>query len=270
MKYALICIGGLVLAIGLSVLIVLLINRKKKLSILFKAIAIPLSSIVLSACFLLTYFAFNYRASDTARSYLESDSVVNFKNAQHWYEFDNIENNENAIIFYSGGKVEDASYAELCSEISHQGIDVFLLKMPLYFPLLNIKGADKVVNVKEYKNVYLMGHSLGGTTAALYLKDTRYSYKGIIFLASYANKKLNDDYKCLSIYGSNDTVLNKKEYEKNKSNFPSGYKEVVIEGGIHSYFGDYGNQRGDGTPTITRDEQITKTKEEVLSFITSE
>ena len=27
---------------------------------------------------------------------------------------------------------------------------------------------------------------------------------------------------------------------------------VRIEGAIHSYFGDYGEQRGDGTPTLSR------------------
>ncbi|MBQ9457590.1 MAG: hypothetical protein IJU64_03675 [Bacilli bacterium] len=87
----------------------------------------------------------------------------------------------------------------------------------------------------------MMGHSLGGTSAALFLSGNKdETFKGIIFLASYPNKELNDSYRCLSIYGSNDAVLNKAEYEKNRSNFPAKMTEIVIDGGNHSYFGDYG------------------------------
>ena len=35
---------------------------------------------------------------------------------------------------------------------------------------------------------------------------------------------------------------------------------VRIKGAIHAYFGDYGSQRGDGSPTITR-----KTAQEVIA-----
>jgi len=35
---------------------------------------------------------------------------------------------------------------------------------------------------------------------------------------------------------------------------PPDTRYVVIDGGIHSFFGDYGLQSGDGTPSITRDE----------------
>ena len=133
-----------------------------------------------------------------------------------------------------------------------------------------MNAADQVASLNKHNNLYLMGHSLGGTTAALYLSKTKYtSYKGIIFLASYPNKKLNDSYKCLSIYGTNDLVLNKKEYNKNISNFPANYKEVIIEGGNHSNFGDYGFQRHDGVASISKDEQINITKNAVIDFIAS-
>ena len=39
-----------------------------------------------------------------------------------------------------------------------------------------------------------------------------------------------------------------------KSKLPPDTRYVVIDGGIHSFFGDYGLQSGDGTPSITRDE----------------
>ena len=268
MKYALISISAIVLAIGLSVLIVLLINKKHKIKTWLKAIIIPLSSIALTICFVLTYFAFNYSASENAKSYLKSDEIIDLNINQHWYHFDNKENDDTAIIFYSGAKVDPIAYSPLCSKIAHSGVDVYLIKMPLYFPLLNMDAADRVVSTNKHSNIYMMGHSLGGTTAALYLaKTSNSSLKGIIFLASYPNKKLDDSFKCLSLYGSNDKVLNVEEYKKNITNFPTEYKEVIIEGGNHSNFGDYGFQRGDGESSISNEEQVNITKYEVLSFI---
>lgn len=233
-----------------------------------KGVFIPLSSLLLTFLFVLSYFAFNYPASNNAKSYLKGDDEINLSINQHWYCFDNKEKDDTAIIFYSGAKVDPVAYSPLCSNIAHMGIDVYIMKMSLYFPLLNINAADKIASLNKYHNLYMMGHSLGGTTAALYLSNTKYtSFKGIIFLASYPNKKLNDSYKCLSIYGTNDLVLNKTEYNKNISNFPVNYKEVIIEGGNHSNFGDYGHQRRDGVATISKEEQINITKQEIINFI---
>lgn len=53
------------------------------------------------------------------------------------------------------------------------------------------------------------------------------------------------------------------------SNLPSApaFKEYVIEGGCHAYFGMYGSHEGDGTPTITAIEQIMITSEQIAEFI---
>ena len=58
--------------------------------------------------------------------------------------------------------------------------------------------------------------------------------------------------------------MNREKYEDNKSNLPSDYVEYVIEGGCHAYFGMYGPQDGDGTPTITNEEQIRLTVESIV------
>ena len=43
--------------------------------------------------------------------------------------------------------------------------------------------------------------------------------------------------------------------------------EVVISGGCHAFFGAYGEQKGDGTPGISREEQIDITAREIADFI---
>jgi hypothetical protein len=47
-----------------------------------------------------------------------------------------------------------------------------------------------------------------------------------------------------------------EQYQKYHSNLPGDAVEVVITGGCHAYFGNYGSQDGDGVPTITNEEQI--------------
>ena len=68
----------------------------------------------------------------------------------------------------------------------------------------------------------------------------------------------------LSVCGSEHKELNREKYDKNKSNLPDVFTEVIIEGGCHAYFGMYGAQEGDGTPTISNHEQISLTVENIM------
>ncbi|MGN1266779.1 MAG: alpha/beta hydrolase, partial [Dorea sp.] len=65
----------------------------------------------------------------------------------------------------------------------------------------------------------------------------------------------------ISVYGSEDKVINMEKYEEYHENLPMDAKEMVIKGGCHALFGDYGAQEGDGEPTITAEEQINATIE---------
>ena len=56
-------------------------------------------------------------------------------------------------------------------------------------------------------------------------------------------------------------------YEENKSNLSKDFVEIVLEGGCHAYFGMYGAQEGDGTPTISNEEQIQVTATYILDFM---
>ena len=268
MKYFLLLGLAIVIAIGVSILVVLLINKKHPIKNWLKAIIIPISSSILTVALLLTYLIFNYPASERAKSFLKGDEVIDLNINQYWYHFDNKASDDTALIFYSGAKIDPVAYSPICNSLAHSGVDVYLIKMPLYFPLLNVNASNRVIALNKHNNIYLIGHSLGGTTEAMYLsKSYNPVIKGIIFLASYPTVKLNDSLKCLSIYGSNDLVLNKATYNKNIPLFPSNYKEVIIEGGNHSNFGDYGLQRRDGVATISNEEQANIAKNEIIDFI---
>ena len=105
--------------------------------------------------------------------------------------------------------------------------------------------------------------------AASYLADNIEAFDGLVLLGSYSTADLSqlDDIKVLSIYGSEDLVLDHEKYQKYSTNLPEDFEELVIEGGCHAYFGMYGSQDGDGIPTITNEEQIEITAETILNFM---
>jgi pimeloyl-ACP methyl ester carboxylesterase len=115
---------------------------------------------------------------------------------------------------------------------------------------------------------YIGGHSLGGSMAASYLSNNIDSFDGLILLGSYSTEDFsNTNINVLSIYGSEDKVMNKEKYNEYKNNIDDNLKEVVIDGGNHAYYGMYGNQDGDGKAIISNRNQIEITTETIMNFI---
>lgn len=113
----------------------------------------------------------------------------------------------------------------------------------------------------------MAGHSLGGAMAASYAAGHTETYQGLVLLAAYSTADLTQSgLRVLSIYGSNDGVLDRDTYRTDFANLPQGTTEYVIDGGIHSYFGMYGHQDGDGDATITNDEQLDLTADAIATF----
>ena len=173
------------------------------------------------------------------------------------------------LIFYPGGLVQFEAYAPLLRKCAEQGIVCALVRMPLNLAVLNKRAAKGIA--KEYPLIedwYLAGHSLGGAMAADYLASHTAEYRGLILLGAYSVADLSEtDLRVLSIYGSEDGILNKDNYEKNKNNLPADAREEIIEGGCHAGFGYYGKQAGDGTPAISTEEQVEITADLIAGFI---
>lgn len=178
-------------------------------------------------------------------------------------------NSDVGFIFYPGGKVDPNAYKPLLYLISKKNINTFLVDMPFNLAVFDINAADKIIkNNKHIKKWYIGGHSLGGAMAASYVKDNLNTIDGLILLGAYSSVNLsNSKLKVLSIYGSNDKILNKEKYNQYKKNLPKDYSEKVIIGGCHSYFGMYGLQDGDGKCSITNKEQIILTVNYITSYL---
>lgn len=173
------------------------------------------------------------------------------------------------LIFYPGGKVEHTAYAPLLRACAENGILCALVRMPSNLAVLDANAADGLQQEHpEVTNWYIAGHSLGGAMASNYAAAHAGDFDGLILLAAYSTKDLTGTpLRVLSVYGSEDGVMNRDSYEKNRTNLPADTTEVVLDGGCHAQFGCYGPQAGDGIPTISGEEQLRQTTEAIRAFI---
>ncbi len=240
-------------------------KRKRKIFIIVTSIVLVLAIIVAAGAI---YLGDYYKADDEAiGAFLPQGS--------EWKEEANgnivfePEGAKAGLIFYPGGKVAHTAYIPLMQACADRGILCVLVEMPFNLAVLDMNAANGIQEkYPEIEDWYIGGHSLGGSMAASYLEKHADEYEGLILLGSYSTSDLSKtDLHVLSVYGSEDRVLNREKYDKNKSNLPEGFTEYVIEGGCHAFFGMYGAQDGDGTPSITNEEQIYRTAELIAELV---
>ena len=174
-------------------------------------------------------------------------------------------NSKTGLIFYPGGKVEAKAYEPILAGLAEKGICVVLVEMPFNLAVLDSSAADGVINqFTNIQNWYIGGHSLGGAMAASYAANHQDKLKGLVLLAAYPTKEL--DIPVLSIYGSEDGVLNREKYSDSIKN-ANNLSEIVIDGGNHAQFGNYGEQSGDNAAKISNEKQWNETVKQILNFM---
>lgn len=171
--------------------------------------------------------------------------------------------NDTASIFYPGAKVEYIAYLPMLSELSKRGIDAYIVEMPLNIAFLGENAADEIIDSGNYSHYFIAGHSLGGVVASSYVNSTNKT-DGLILFAAYPTCEIQKP--VLSIYGTNDKVLNIDKYMESKSSM-SNITEIVISGGNHAQVGNYGKQAGDGQASISSKDQQSQSVNSIVEFI---
>jgi hypothetical protein len=212
-----------------------------------------------------------YKPTERALNYLNSDEKVEVKVAGD-IRFSPRQNiRDEGFIFYPGGKVDEKAYSYLGHEIAVEGYTVIIAKMPLRLAILNTDAAAGIIEENPGIDYWVIGgHSLGGSSAALFTANNTDMIDGIVFLASYpANSSdLSDtSLKVVSITGSKDGIINTESLVSTENLLPSRTEFVDIEGGNHSQFGDYGLQSGDNPADITIEEQQEIVIQKVLQLL---
>jgi predicted alpha/beta-hydrolase family hydrolase len=141
--------------------------------------------------------------------------------------------------------------------------------MPFNLAVTNKRAAVKIINdYTEIDNWVIGGHSLGGAMAASLVFDEPEMFEGLVLLAAYPprNNNISSLDLCVTIvYGSIDQIATQSEIEESFPLLPLDTGKVLIEGGNHAQFGQYGTQNGDGVATIEPEEQLKIVIEAILN-----
>lgn len=235
-----------------------------------KKIKISLSIIIaIIVLFLIAglFYVNDYYHAESINTYLEGNENVSVIKTNNGLLLDS-KGNQDVIIFYPGAKVEYTAYLPLFMNLSNNGIDCFIVEMPFNLAFFASDSANDILNNNSYNytNWYISGHSLSGVMASSYVHENPDKMNGLILLASYPSEDVNN-IPVLSIYGSNDKVLDKIKYDESKKYMSQNLSEYIIQGGNHAQFAYYSNQSGDGLSSISREEQIKESVDEILYFI---
>lgn len=172
-----------------------------------------------------------------------------------------------AFIFYPGGRVDVRAYAAPLREIAKDGYLVILLPVRLNLALFDSNAADRAIAASSSIQHWVVGgHSLGGVAAASYASAN--PVDGLVLWASYpgSDSLTESDLNVLSIYGTED-INSVDVFESSRALLPQTAEFVVIQGGNHSQFGDYGFQAGDKPARITRLDQQAQVVEATSHFL---
>lgn len=241
-------------------------KQKRKLWITLAAVALVLvTSAITCGAYLGDYYRADTQAIE-AFAPMQEAIVHTLEDGTMVFE---AEGATTGFIFYPGGKVEASAYRPLMAALAQKGYFCVLIQMPFNLAVLDAHAADTIPEqYPQIRHWCIGGHSLGGAMAASCVASHPEQMEGLVLLGAYATKDLSDSgLAVLSVVGSEDKVMNREKYDKYRGNLPTDCVELEIEGGCHAYFGMYGFQEGDGTPTVTNEEQIMVTADAIAALL---
>ncbi len=232
-------------------------RSKRKFPVLL--ISAVLLFLILSVAGFFFYVGDYYPAEEEALSYLEDSSRMEVRgNLTILYPEGP---SETALIFYPGAKVEHFSYLPILDKLRNNGITCILVEMPFRMAIFDADAAaDVFPQFPGIRHWYIGGHSMGGAMASSYASDNPDKVSGLILMGAYVYGTYPPE-KALTVYGTFNANLEKSiDYTENI---------VILEGGNHAQFGNYGPQKGDPPATISSEVQQQLTVDAILDFIRS-
>ncbi len=213
-----------------------------------------------------------FPAGDTALAALQSDATVTVIDHPTTIEFIPAQLSEPQVglVFSPGARVDARAYAALLRPAAEAGYLVVILKEPFGLAITQIgQSAGPIADHPEVERWAVGGHSLGGVSAAWFAADHLDVVNGLLLWASFPNDDMSGDtsLQVESIYGSNDLLATPADIERSKSKLPPDTTFTEIEGGVHAFFGDYGEQPGDGVPAISREQASAEISAATVDFL---
>lgn len=189
-------------------------------------------------------------------------NVEKDENNTHWVFFPRRRPSRIGLIFYGNAGVDERAYSPMLKRLAGRGYTGFLIDLP-YLSLSFLSPIEYALNIRDDERYEFIdwwiigGHGWGGDTAAKYAPH----FNGLLLLASAANPWFGSNLShrknlyTLSMWGSEDGILSREDWENSRNKLPPDARLEEIECGNHSYMGYYGLQSGDNDGCINVNQQ---------------
>lgn len=160
------------------------------------------------------------------------------------------------LVFLAGAKVDADACAATFHEVVARGTTVVIVQPFLNLAILERRPlsafTDEAPDVESWA---VGGHSMGGVKACTYAESD--GVDALVLLTSYCSLgDLSDraDLTALSVSGTADGLVSLSDLDDSMPLMPADTTRVRLDGVSHAQFGAYGDQPGDGTPSVSDDE----------------
>jgi hypothetical protein len=156
------------------------------------------------------------------------------------------------IVFIPGAKVDPYAYMATFRQVVAAGTTVVITKPTLHLAFFDTRPLSTFeAHAPSVTTWAVGGHSLGGVRACQLAKDA----DGLLLLGSYCAEDISRSYiQVLSVSGSRDGLSTPAKVAAARHLLPSTATMTEIAGANHADFGAYGDQPGDRTATISRED----------------
>ncbi len=227
--------------------------------------------VLVGALAAIVWLATPYPAHDTAFDALETSATVTVTDVDGLISFRPHDSSDTGLILYPGGRVAVEAYAPLARRVADAGHLVVLVRMPVGLAVLDADAASRVIAEEAGAEVWIVGgHSLGGAMAARFAERNPARVSGLVLLAAYPPSSTdlsNAELAVVSVRGTEDGLVTVEDVDESRRRLPATARFVVLPGGNHAGFGEYGPQQGDGTARLPSDVQQEATAREIIAVL---
>lgn len=161
------------------------------------------------------------------------------------------------LVVYTGARVRPHAYTWIGAALAPVGVRTLIPTFPLDLAVFDRDRASTLVRRmgQGEARVMLAGHSLGGAMAAAHLEAAPDTADALVLMGAYPGRGVDlsaRDLPVLALAAERDGLATMQEVRDGMARLPGRAGIEVIDGAVHAFFGRYGMQRGDGTPTVPR------------------
>ena len=166
----------------------------------------------------------------------------------------------NGVLFMliPGGLVPPNAYAFIAEHLAGRGVTTIIPEVPFGIAFADFNAPERIrlaleARGERFRKVVYGGHSLGGAMAGL-VTGFGARVDGLVLMAAFPAVNCNQlEIPTLTIAAELDGLISVQRIRDSLAQLPKDTRLEVIAGGVHAFFGRYGVQARDGTPTIARE-----------------